>query len=138
NARASGTSFLNRDLNHGKPVETLVDNVLKTAGMFNFHGDENYRHNLGGQPELNIFTGAMFVLGLLICVANLRRLPYFALLAVFGVMLLPEVLTAEGIPHSLRAIGALPACAVLAALGVSYLLDRWYAVFPINSTARVS
>jgi MFS family permease len=136
-ARTS-TSFLNPEFNNGKPVETLLIVIKDTALMFNIHGDENYRHNLGGQPMLNFFVGMMFILGILIVLRNLKHPKYFVLLAVFGVMLLPEVLTAEGIPHALRAIGVMPVIFVFAALGISYMLNRWYQTFPINSAARSS
>lgn len=135
--RTNGVSFTNPDLNHGHPIQTLGSNIVKTALMFNFHGDENYRQNLGGQPELNIFVGVMFVLGIFICCTRLKRLRYFGVLVVFLVMLLPEVLTAEGIPHALRSIGAMPEALVLAAIGISYMLDTWYGIFPLNREARV-
>ncbi|HUC86732.1 MAG TPA: glycosyltransferase family 39 protein [Candidatus Saccharimonadales bacterium] len=135
-ARAGGVSFTNPGLNHGHPWETLGKDVVKTALMFNFHGDEDYRQNLGGAPELNVFVGIMFVLGLFVCATRLKRLRYFGVLAVFVAMLLPEMLSAEGIPHALRAIGALPPTMALAAIGVTYLLDSWYGVFPRNQAAR--
>ena len=136
--RPGGVSFTNPDLNGGKPVQTLIDTTFKTALMFNISGDENYRHNLGGQPAFNIFVGIMFLLGVIVALARIKRLSYFALLMVFGAMLLPEVLTAEGIPHFLRAIGALPAAVVLAAIGITFLLAKWYQTFPLNSVARTS
>jgi hypothetical protein len=137
-ARAGGTSFLNPDLNQGKPVQTLIDTVVKTALMFNVRGDENFRHNLGGQPMLNFFVGIMFITGIIISLTRLRQLKYLSLLAVFGVMLLPEVLTAEGIPHALRAIGVMPAIFALAAIGINYWLSIWYNTFPVNRAARAS
>jgi len=137
-ARASGTSFLNKSLNNGQPVQTLLSEVGKTALMFNVHGDENYRQNLGGAPELNIFVGIMFILGIIICLTKLNRPRYYGLLFVFSAMLLPEVLTAEGIPHALRSIGAMPEALILAALGIEYMLERWYATFPINAAARTA
>ncbi len=136
--RVGGTSVLNSGLNHGGPVGALLTVTGKTALMFNIHGDDNYRHNLGGQPELNVFVGIMFILGIIICLSNLSRPRYYGLLFIFGAMLLPEVLTAEGIPHALRAIGALPEALILAALGIEYMLERWYATFPVNSAARNS
>jgi 4-amino-4-deoxy-L-arabinose transferase-like glycosyltransferase len=137
-ARASGTSFLNKDLNGGHPAKTLATNVAKTLLMFNVHGDENYRHNLGGQPLLNIFVGTMFVLGLLLALSKINRPRYYLLLLVWGAMLLPEMVTAEGIPHALRSIGAISPTMVLAALGIEYMLERWYATFPVNTAARAS
>ena len=137
-ARANGVSFLNPALNHGHPIQTLGSTIAKTALMFNVHGDDNYRQNLGGQPELNIFIGIMFILGLIIALVNLTKPRYLALLAVFGAMLIPEILTAEGIPHALRSIGAVGPTMILAALGINYMLERWYATFPINSAARLA
>ncbi len=136
--RPAGVSFLNKDLNHGKPLQTLSDTLVKTALMFNITGDENYRQNLGGQPAFNVFVGVMFLLGIFVAIARIKRLAYFSLLMVFGAMLLPEVLTAEGIPHFLRAIGALAPALVLAAVGISYLLNQWYSVFPLNRAARAA
>ncbi len=50
--------------------------------------------------------------------------------------MLPAALTAEGLPHGLRSIGSAPAVMILAAIGLSYFIGRWYAIFPINSFAR--
>lgn len=137
-ARAAGTSVFNKSLNGGKPLNALLDSSVKTILMFNVKGDENFRHNLGGAPALNIFVGIMFVLGFLIVISNLYRPKYFAMFALLGSMLLPVALTAEGIPHFLRAIGALPIALGLATIGICYMLDRWYQTFPINSAARTS
>lgn len=134
--RAGGTSFLNPGLNKGKPVETLLDSVEKTALQFNFKGDTNPRHNVPGEPYLNTFVGIMFVLGILVAAFALRHSRYFALIAITGAMLLPAALTAEGLPHGLRSIGSAPGVMILAAVGLSYFLGRWYAIFPINSIAR--
>lgn len=132
----SSTSFMNPELNNGRPIQTLLDTTVKTALMFNIKGDENYRHNLGGQPQLNAFVGIMFILGVLVTITRMHRATYFALLVLLGSLLLPEVLTAEGIPHALRAVGALPIAIVLAVVGINYLLERWNKTFPINSAAR--
>lgn len=136
--RAGGTSVLNPDLNKGKPVQTILDSASKTLLMFNVRGDENYRHNLGGQPQLNAFIGIMFILGILIAISNLNKPRYSALLATFAVMISPSILTAEGIPHALRAVGAIPAVLLLSAIGIEYMLERWYSTFPINSAARMA
>jgi len=135
-ARAGGTSFLNKSLNKGNPLGTLSDSVQKTALQYNFRGDDNARHNVPGQPYLNTFVGIMFVLGILVALFGLPRSRYLALLLIFGAMMLPAALTAEGLPHGLRSIGSAPAVMILAAIGLSYFIGRWYAIFPINSFAR--
>lgn len=134
--RAGGTSFLNPSLNKGKPLEALADSVEKTALQYNFKGDTNPRHNVPGEPYLNTFVGIMFILGILVSLFALRHSRYFALLAIAVAMMLPAALTAEGLPHGLRSIGSAPPVMIIAAVGLSYFLGRWYAIFPINSIAR--
>jgi 4-amino-4-deoxy-L-arabinose transferase-like glycosyltransferase len=135
-ARAGGTSFLNKSLNKGQPLQTLLDSTQKTLMQYNFVGDENARHNVSGEPYLNTFVGIMFILGVLVALYSLRHARYFAILFIAAAMMLPAALTAEGLPHGLRSIGSAPAVMILAAIGLSYFIGRWYAIFPINSLAR--
>ena len=135
-ARAGGTSFLNKDLNGGKPIQTFLSGTAKTLLQYNYAGDQNNRHNLSGQPLLNMFVGIMFVLGLVMCFFNFTKPRYAMLLAIFGAMLLPSLLTAEGLPHALRSIGTAVPVLVLAGMGVNYLLYIWYKTFPVNKLAR--
>jgi len=137
-ARAGGTSFLNKDLNQGKPVQTFLSGTAKTLLQYNFYGDENNRHNYNGEPLLNIFVGLMFILGLVMCVFNISKPRYAMILIVFGAMLLPSLLTAEGLPHALRSIGTAVPVFILAGVGVNYMLYIWYKTFPINNLARAA
>jgi 4-amino-4-deoxy-L-arabinose transferase-like glycosyltransferase len=109
---------------HPERVEVKV--VLRTLGMFNFHGDKNWRHNYGGRPELLAPVGIFFLVGIWMSVAHWRRAGWRAngewlLLAWFVVLLIPELLSAEGTPHALRAIGVIPPVYILAAVGADFL-----------------
>jgi 4-amino-4-deoxy-L-arabinose transferase-like glycosyltransferase len=137
-ARAGGTSFLNSDLNNGKPAQTLLAGTAKTILQFNFYGDSNSRHNLPGEPLVNTFVGIMLILGLLVAFSRITSTKYAAILAMFFVMMLPAILTAEGLPHALRSIGTAASVFTLAAIGIDYLLTRWYATFPVNGLARTT
>jgi 4-amino-4-deoxy-L-arabinose transferase-like glycosyltransferase len=137
-ARAGGTSFLNKDLNNGNPVQTLAISTAKTLLQYNFYGDNNNRHNYNGEPLLNVFVGLMFVLGLVMCFFNFGKPRYAMILILFGAMLLPSLLTAEGLPHALRSIGTAVPVFILAGMGVNYLLYIWYKTFPINNLARAT
>lgn len=132
----SSVGITNPELNDGNLPKTLLDNVVKTALMFNVSGDPNYRHNLGGAPMMDAFTGLAFLLGLLIALRRWRDIRFLTLLLIFGIMLLPMLATAEGIPHGLRAIGVLPVIYILAAIAVIELFRRWRVVFPNNQAAR--
>jgi 4-amino-4-deoxy-L-arabinose transferase-like glycosyltransferase len=104
------------------PVRVFLKTLLRTAGMFNFNGDCSWRHNIHCKPELILPIGILFALGLLLVIVRVWNKRELALgealvLAWFIVMLLPELLTMERIPHSLRAIGAIPAVFMLTAIG---------------------
>jgi len=109
---------------HPERVEVKV--LLRTLGMFNLHGDKNWRHNYGGRPELLAPVGIFFLAGIILTVVRVRRSGWDAraewlLLAWFAVLLVPELLSAEGTPHALRAIGVIPPVYIFAGLGADFL-----------------
>ena len=109
---------------HPERVEVKV--LLRTLGMFNFHGDKNWRHNYGGRPQLLAPIGIFFLVGIWIAIVRARRAGWRAreewwLLAWFAVLLIPELLSAEGTPHALRAIGVIPPVYIFAAIGADFL-----------------
>jgi len=111
----------------------LKQNVAATAGMFHLCGDTNGRHNLPGAPLLDPLTGALFIAGLLIALgmpggrfAGLAARPRGTaglLLAWVPVMLLPNLLSVEGVPHALRSAGVLPAVMLLAGFGAQAAVE---------------
>jgi len=118
----------------------LGHNLVATALMFHLRGDENWRHNLPGSPMLDPLTGALLLLGGAVALRSLWRTadrpggaadrpgsatdsetprPLAWLLAAWvPVMLLPNILSVEGVPHALRSSGVLPALMLLAGLGL--------------------
>lgn len=118
--------------NSPSPVQALGESAIKTLGMFNFYGDGNWRHNLAGRPELFWPLGLGFLIGLWVTVKNIRSPNYKLLIANYFlffwllVMLLPNFLAPEGAPHALRALGAMPAVFILAAVGLVWLYRRFF------------
>jgi 4-amino-4-deoxy-L-arabinose transferase-like glycosyltransferase len=100
------------------PVKEFGKSLILHLGMFNIHGDQNWRHNFAGQPELLLPVGILFLTGFFFSIKklityfksrNYSSLSVYCLLfGWFFVMLLPGILTFEGIPHSLRVIGVIP------------------------------
>ncbi|MDE2079675.1 MAG: glycosyltransferase family 39 protein [Patescibacteria group bacterium] len=128
------------------PLKDLAGNILKTALMFNWRGDENWRQNYAGAPELFWPVGILFLIGLALAIKNLfsktgrqapdsERNPSRGLRVLsenqkleIGILLLwlllaalPVVISDEGIPHALRAILMIPPVFILAALGGAWL-----------------
>lgn len=115
--RAS-TSIFNPELNNGSALGTLLENLKKELLMFNFSGDENFRHNVAGLPMLELATGIFMWAGVIISLLNIKKIEHFILLALFGAMSVPMVITAEGIPHALRLVGIMPVVFVWIGLGL--------------------
>jgi len=107
------------------PIKELGKSLILHLGMFNFYGDPNWRHNFSGSPMLPWPLGILFLIGFFLAIKNslkFRRNLQLAicnwqLLSWFFVMLLPGILTYEGIPHSLRVIGVIPVVYIFVALG---------------------
>jgi 4-amino-4-deoxy-L-arabinose transferase-like glycosyltransferase len=119
-------------------ADSFFTSFYRTLLMFNVHGDDNYRHNLSGEPMLNAFVGLMLVAGLLVVISRLHERRYRLLLLFTIVLLLPGILTVTGAPNSARVFAAAPLILAIASIGVSYMLELWYKTFPINSAARAT
>ena len=129
-SRATGVSVFTQE----SPIKEFGKSLLFHLGMFNFYGDGNWRHNFSGSPLLLWPIGIFFLIGLILSVKesliSLKRkdfslfIIYFLLLTWFFVMLLPGILTSEGIPHALRAIGVIPVIYIFAAFGAYWLFNK--------------
>jgi 4-amino-4-deoxy-L-arabinose transferase-like glycosyltransferase len=123
-AGRSSTSIFNPETNGGSVLGALTDNIVKTLKMFNFAGDENFRHNLGGTPMLDIFVGVLMWFGVILSLIRIKKIEYFLLIMWFGALTLPEILTSEGIPHALRIVGVMPVVFLWAAIGLDWILTK--------------
>ena len=140
--RAGQVSILSASVNHGDLIGTFIDNIAKAAGMFAFQGDRIWRHNLSLRPVFDGGVAIGFLLGIPVLIGrvfrgrataahpssrsspayaySIRPASLFALLWL-AVFLIPTIL-AEDAPHFLRAIGALPAACLVAAIGMEWAL----------------
>lgn len=122
-------SVFSPKLEPGVASATLRSNLGATLLMFHLHGDDNWRHNLAGAPMLDPITGLLFLAGLGAALlmlgggfgrlADRPRATGALLLAWVPVMLIPNLLSVEGVPHGLRSCGTLPAVMLLAGFGAA-------------------
>lgn len=131
--RTNQVSVFNPDVNQGHLLLTFGKSFgLSFAGL-TFFGDQNWRHNLPPWPELFPIVGIFFLAGLFYFLYEFffllwrriragERSERFILVALllswFFVMLLPEAISFEGLPHALRSIGIMPAALLLAVFSV--------------------
>ena len=131
--RTGHVSIFNPDLNNGSALLTLFLNIKKAFLMFFMPGagDLNWRHNISSAPFFNIFTAVLFFAGfvyliykLILKIRNHKNcfLPV-TILIWFLTGLAPMILSAEAIPHFLRAQGIIPVVFIFSALGVLALWE---------------
>ena len=134
--RAGGVSIFSSSLNKGDLVGTALKVLNDTFWMFFTKGDLNWRHNVSGFSMLNVFISPLFAIGFVYCSLIIIKkflsiktfkeksfndsLKYLFLIIWFLGMLVPELLTAESIPHGLRAIGAMPAVFFFPAITIDF------------------
>ncbi len=115
-ARVNTTSILTRrdDPNLGR---ALIKSTAEHLEMFNFTGDNNGRHNLPGEPELDPLMGLLFILGIALALKNIRQPQNLFFLFLFPIALTGGIFSLDfEAPQSLRSIAVLPAVAYFAAL----------------------
>ena len=137
--RAGCVSIFNPDLNNGNVIGTFLDVFKKTMLMFFTDGDLNWRHNVSGFSMLNPWVASLFAFGILlsliIILKGLKKIvsrqscpekffKHFLLMLWFFGMLAPELLTAEAIPHGLRAIGVLSIIFFWPALAIDFFWEK--------------
>jgi hypothetical protein len=136
--RAGQVSIFTESLNHGDVIGTFIKVLKLTFLGFFTNGDLNWRHNVSGYPFLSPFVSPFF--GLALIIFSLSIFVYLfqawkktfnfevfgkALVAIwFWLMLIPEITTAEGIPHGLRLLGVVPAMFILPAWMISKAWDE--------------
>lgn len=139
-SRAGDVSVFSQD----NALFALAKSSASHLLMFNFFGDFNWRHNISGKPVLFWPVGILFLIGLIFCIGKILRAfrhknwssitGYWLLISWWSVMLLPGVLTSEGIPHSLRVIGSIPPTFVFAGIGGLFIWEKinYFSKFRIN------
>jgi len=125
--------------NSPTPIKDLGLNISKTAGMFNFSGDWNWRHNYAGRSELFWPVGILFIIGILSGFYFLlkKKFSFIILFAWLIIAALPVVVSNEGLPHALRAILMIPPAIILAAAGGIRLYEWLKNAMTCHSVLRV-
>jgi len=119
------------------PIGEFIKSLILHLGMFNFYGDSNWRHNFSGSPILPGSLGIFFLIGIFLSFKeifkksnyrkeNLQLLSiFYFLISTFFIMLLPGILTYEGIPHGLRTIGVIPVVYIFSGLGGWWVYEKF-------------
>lgn len=107
------------------PVAAFGRSAVRTALMFVTLPDSNLRHNPAQRPLFDLLLAGWLLVGLAVVLVRGRNVAYLFCALWFGVLALPVLLTAEGLPHSLRAIGMVPAAILLIVLGIIWVGQRF-------------
>lgn len=148
--RVGHVSIFSEDLNQGDVWGTFLLVFKKTMLAFFTEGDLNWRHNVAGYPFLTAILSPFFAASLLIFTVAIfvllkqawdkkinMKVFYMGITAVwFWLMLVPEITTAEGIPHGLRLAGVIPAIFIMPAWAMHELWQRLKAKTKIGIASK--
>lgn len=152
-SRSTHISVFNPELNHGNIPGTIAKTFSLSLLKYNFWGDQNWRHNYPPYPVLDPFIGTFFLAGFLFLIwqtvtllgkrlregdRDTRLVTNFFLLGSFFVMLIPEFLTDESLPHALRSIGTQMPVFLMATLSAFWIFQRALRSQPGTKTALFS
>lgn len=152
-SRTGAVSIFSPDINKGDFWGTFGKTFGLSLIKYNFWGDQNWRHNYPPYPILDPVTGAFFLAGFLYIIWDTIRLiglrfreklrderlvRNWFLLSTFFVMLMPEFLTEEGLPHALRAIGTQMPVYLIALIPIIWIVNRARLSLPSNRIALYS
>lgn len=127
NERVEQTFVLYDYQRQDEGLRPLFDQLAKTLLAFSIRSDSYPYSSIPGRPVLNPFLSIAFYWGIGISLTRIRRAPYLFLLAWLGLMSVPAAV-AHLAPIAKRAIGALPAVAMLIVVGLLVPYDalrRW-------------
>ncbi len=107
----------------------VLDNLGKNALSFNFSGDTTFRQNISGNPHLDVISGVLFVIGLLLLMVHTirtrdRRMAIWFLLP-FLVLQIP--LLADQVPSDTPNIGRLTCLLPMTIAAIAFAVD-WLTV----------
>lgn len=152
-SRTGAVSIFSPEVNGGDLLGTFGKTFGLSLIKYNFWGDQNWRHNYPPYPILDPITGAFFLSGFLYLIwhtvklfglrfrekiRDYRLIRSWFLLSSFFVMLMPEFLTKEGLPHALRSIGTQAPVYLIALLPITWIVNRSRQSLPGTRTALLS
>jgi hypothetical protein len=114
----------------------LGGNLANLALAFNWRGDEVWTVNVPYQPMLDVISGALFILGIVLVVyrwVRSRSIVYLLLLGAVIALILPSALSLafpRENPSMVRMGGAIPFIAILIALPAAFLWTTFQRGFP--------
>lgn len=110
------------------PTKSLIDSLMSGLNGWFFVGDSNPQFNLPGRPLIDLVSGLLVIVGLVVALRGWRTSRY-ALLLMALVFLAPPALLAPGSPNFLAFAPLVPLIALLFGLGVTTI----YSSLPANS-----
>jgi hypothetical protein len=113
-------------------ITILPQNVLRGLLAFHVRGDEVFRSNVAGQPQLDVVSGALMLAGIVFWLLPERRRLCVAIFLPFLLLQAPSWLVRYPIqvPSASRTVGAAPLAYILVASGLWWLAQlararRW-------------
>ncbi|MBN2002404.1 MAG: glycosyltransferase family 39 protein [Anaerolineae bacterium] len=117
-------SILNPSQGAAENQQAFAQQLWNALLLFGIRGDIEPYSTISGRPVLNLFFAGLFYIGLVAGLVRYKKPHYVLVIFWWAVMLVPATLSTQA-PAAKRAIGALPAVALLIAIGAVSLWKLW-------------
>lgn len=125
----------------GEVVLRFVINFFRTMLMFNVHGDNVFRVNIPGSPQLDVVSGIFFLLGMYDWIRHGDKKKFTYIWIPMIVLILPSIspgLPAIEVPNSGRTLGIIPFVYICVVSGINYGFEWLKKKFPRKATLYLS
>jgi hypothetical protein len=119
----------------------FLDNLKRSALMFNVEGDHVARYNVPFVPQMGVITGALMLAGVAWALARWRRGHNLVILAMLAAMIVPPALAIAfpgEVPNAGRGSGSMAPAFLLAALPLALLRQRLVAALQAGRSLRLT
>lgn len=127
NAYADTEGYLKQKLRVQRPplelLQKTAEYALRTMGSLHWHGDMTFRINIPGRPHLDVVSGGLWVVGLIVLFTKYRNKALFVIVPLL-LLPIPSILPtapAGEVPSSGRTFGMAPLVYLLVGLGMEEL-----------------
>lgn len=124
-SRTKMVSIFLQNYDTSKIIQLVMENIKKTIFMFNIASDPDYWNSFSTKPVFEIFSGILFLIGLLTGLKHLNKRSYRFIYVFFLIFLSGSFFTIDS-PSFRRSQGSIYIAFIFIGLGATFIIDFFH------------